>query len=104
MPKLPPHWLPKLEQLKDTGLLEIYTQSVANRFRPFATSDTKVTIDVRNTETEHVQQLVSEQVLVLIGGTPHNTLLNNIDLETEQHSKRGLSAGYRSSHSCICFT
>lgn len=80
----------EVEQLKTSGLLEVYTQHVATEFRRFANSNTQVTIDIRNTQTDHVQRLVSEQVLVLIGGTPHNALLNKIGLETEQHSQHRL--------------
>ena len=80
----------ELEQWKNSGLLEVYTGCVVNEFTPFSKSHSQVTVHIRNTKTDATHQLVSEKVLVLIGGTPHNTLLTNIGLETEQESNRRL--------------
>ena len=74
----------ELNQWKDSGMLEIYTQCVVTEFTPFSKSHTQVTVKVKNISTNITQHIVVNQALVLIGGTPHNTLLNNIGLKTEQ--------------------
>jgi NosR/NirI family transcriptional regulator, nitrous oxide reductase regulator len=73
----------RLQKWIDTKMLEVYTESVVEEFQPIGTSKTQLTVTIRNRTSDHRMHLLVEQVFVLIGGQPHNTLLETIELDTE---------------------
>jgi|GEM_PF-1132518 len=76
----------RLQEWIKTPLLEIYTESIVEEFHPFGNSDSQLTVSIRKRNSDSQMHLLVDQAFILIGGHPHNTLLDTIGLNTE--SKR----------------
>lgn len=74
----------KLQQWKNTPLLEIHLQSTVQEFRPFPHSNTQLTVTIQSTNQDGPQHLLTDGALIQIGGKAHSELLDAVDIQTEQ--------------------
>ncbi len=74
----------RLQSWLNSPQLEIYKNSTVQEFRTFGQSENQLTVTIKNKQNAITQHLIVDRALVLIGGQPHNALLNNIEMPTEQ--------------------